>query len=60
MKQTKDDSRFRGWVTGRMLLMPLIETQNQGERLGLEGKNDDCIFLQIEVEVMTNHLRGDT
>lgn len=40
--------------------MPLIETQNQGERLGLEGKNDDCIFLQIEVEVMTNHLGGDT
>lgn len=38
--------------------MPLIEMQKSWEKLGLEGKNDECVFSQIECEMMTNNLGG--
>lgn len=34
--------------------------RNHGEKLGLEGKNDECFFSQIEFEMMTNNLGGGT
>ena len=34
VEQTKDDSGFRGWVTGKKLLMPLTETQKPGKEAG--------------------------
>lgn len=38
VEQTKDDSGFRGWVTGRKLLMPLTDTETRERSWTLKEK----------------------
>ena len=49
VQQTHDDSGFRGWVTGRKLLMPLTETGERSWTLK-ERKNDDCSFYRVSLK----------